>query len=378
MKAFKTRIYPTEYQAKLIEKTLGCCRWVYNNGLAFKIAQYKDGKKKVGAYDLINKLPEQKKEFEWLKEVDSQSLQQSLLDLNCAYNYFFQKVCGFPSFHKKGQKDSYRTTIAKRETKHGIKIPKVGTLKTAEPIKKKWNIHNATISKRAGKYFISLLIDFTPNKVKHKDKAIGIDLGIKTFAVLSNGIEYDNIKTTKQYETQLARAQRRLSKMQKGSNNYHKQKIKVGRIYLKISNVRNDYLNKISTAIAKQYELIAVEDLNISGMIKNHSLAKSIADCSWGEFVRQLEYKSLWYGGAVKKIGRFEPSSKTCSACGYVMDKMPLNIRKWTCPCCGETHDRDVNAAKNILKIALAGSEGEPVDTYDIGRIEQENLKVAQ
>lgn len=375
MKAFKTRIYPTIEQAILIDKTIGCCRFVYNNGLNVKITQYKKDKTSISCYDLIKKLPKQKQEFEWLKEVEAQALQQSLMDLDSSYKKFFQEHKGFPKYHKKGIKDSFRSLSAKYVTRHKIKLPKIGEVKVAEKIKKKWNIRSATISKRAGIYFVSLLVDYVPPKIEKTGEAVGIDVGVKTFAVLSNGKQYENIKTLKKYEDKLTRLQRILSHTQKGSNNRNKAKTKLARLYLKMANIRQDFLNKTSSEIARNYSLVAIEDLNIVGMLKNHKLAKSISDCSWGEFMRQLKYKCEWYGCELHKIGRFEPSSKLCSICGYKMDKMPLNIREWTCPNCNTHHDRDLNASMNILKIALSDREEESVDTVDISSLEQENLE---
>lgn len=375
MKAFKTRIYPTIEQIELIEKTFGCCRFVYNKGLECKKVAYEKDKANVSAYDLINRLPQQKKEFEWLKEVETKALQQSLLDLQSAYAKFFREHKGFPKFHKKGEKESYRTPTPKYSSKHSIYIPKVGIIKTAEKIRKKWIIKNATISKRAGLYFVSILIEYTPPKIIKSDEMVGIDLGIKDFAILSNGTKYKNIKSLKQQEDKLARLQRNLNHTQKGSNNRENLKIKIARLHLHIANKRNDYLHKISTEIINRYSLIAIENLNVKGMMQNHKLAKSIADCSWSEFVRQLEYKASWHNCELRKIGRFEPSSKLCSVCGYKMVEMPLNIRKWGCPNCHTVHDRDVNAANNILKIALSGREEEPVDTVNGSSLEQENLE---
>lgn len=260
-------------------------------------------------------------------------------------------------------------------SRHFIYLPKIGAVKTAEKIKKKWDIHNATISKRAGQYFISLLIDCEPPKVQKTDGVVGIDLGVKTFATLSDGIKYENPKTLRKYEDKIARYNRQLSRTQKGSNNRKKVKEKLARLHLKVSNIRQDYLHKMSHEIVNRYSFVAIEDLNIAGMVKNHNLAKSIFDCSWGEFVRMLEYKCSRYGCELRKIGRFEPSSKLCSNCGYKMSEMPLNIREWTCPNCGTYHDRDINAAINILNIALSGRKVEPVDTVDIGSLEQENLE---
>lgn len=366
MKAFKTRIYPTIEQAELIEKTFGCCRFVYNKGLECKKLAYEKDKTNISVYDLIKQLTQQKKEFKWLKEVEAQALQQSLLNLQSSYAKFFHEHKGFPGFHKKGEKESFRTLSPKYSSRHSIYIPKIGIVKTAERIRRKWIIKNATLSKHAGLYFVSILIEYTPPKIIKSGEVTGIDLGIKYFAILSDGTKYKNIKSLKQQENKLARLQRQLSRTQKGSNNHNKLKIKVARFHLYISNKRNDYLHKISTEITNRYSLIAVETLNVKGMMQNHKLAKSIADCSWSEFLRQLGYKAKWYNCEIRKIGRFEPSSKLCSVCGYKMAEMPLDIRKWECPNCHTIHDRDINAANNILRIALSGREEEPVDTCAI------------
>lgn len=375
LKAFKTRIYPNAEQTVLIEKTFGCCRFVYNNGLDCKIEAYNKDKTNLSAYDLIKRIASLKKEFEWLKEVEAQTLQQSLLDLEKAYKSFFKEHGGFPKFKKKGDKDSFRTFRTHFVSRHFIYLPKIGAVKTAEKMKKKWHIYNATISKRAGKYFISLLIDYESSKVQKTGEIVGIDLGIKTFATLSDGTKYENPKTLSKYENKIARCQRQLSRTQKGSNNRKKVKEKLARLHLKVSNIRQDYLQQMSHEIANRYSFVAIENLNIAGMVKNHNLAKSISDCSWGEFVRMLEYKCSWYDCELRKIGRFEPSSKLCSNCGYKMSEMPLNIREWICPNCGTHHDRDVNAAINILNIALSGREEEPADTVNTGSLEQENLE---
>lgn len=361
MKALKCRLYPTKEQEVLLEKTLGCCRFAYNDALAHRIEQYKKGVK-ISSYDLMKRLTLQKTEKEWLKEVDSVALQQSLLDLDSAYKKFFKEKKGFPKFHKKGIKDSFRTLSVKKETRHFIKLPKIGKIRLSEPLKRKLNIHNATISKKARKYYVSLLVDYKPPIIKKEKNEIGIDVGIKNFATLSNGVTYENVKTTERYAKRLAVLQRRLERKQKCSKNREKAKLAVAKLNMKVANVRNDYLNKISTAIAKQYSFVGIEDLNIKGMLRNHSLARSIADCSWSEFFRQLQYKCSWYGCELQKIGRFEPSSKTCSHCGYVLDKLSLKTREWVCPHCGTHHDRDVNAAKNILAIALSGRQGELVE----------------
>lgn len=375
MKAIKTQIYPTTEQAILIDKTFGCCRFVYNNGLSVKKEAYEKDEKQISIYDLMKMLPIQKKENLWLKEVDSVSLQQSLNDLEVAYKNFFREHNGFPCFHKKGVKDSYRTLNAVLLSKRFLRLPKVGAVKLSENIYTTKKIRSATISKQAGKYFVSLLFDYCPYKVNKEKNEVGIDVGIKDLAILSDGTVFENIKTTKKHEKRLSVLQRRLSKKRKGSKNREKAKLKVSRLYQKMANIRNDYLNKITTAITKRYSLVAVENLNTKGMMKNHNLAKSISDCSWGEFINKLMYKGIWYGCEIIKIGRFEPSSKMCSSCGCVMDKMPLNVREWKCPHCGYYNDRDLNAAKNILKIALSGRQGESVEMSSLDEsMKQKNL----
>lgn len=372
LKSFKAQIYPTAKQCELIDKTIGCCRFVYNFGLS-KIKENKS----ISIFDLMTNIVNLKKteEFIWLNEVEAQALQQSLIDLK--NNLKNHKTLNLKNlkYRKRDEATSFRTLKPQIISKKFIKLPKIGIIKTACNVKKKWQIKNATISKKVGKYFISFLIEYTPPKVNKNREQVGIDVGIKSFAVLSNGKEYKNLRILRKYEDRLGRLQRILSHTQKGSNNRNKVKTKLGRLYLKVANIRQDFLNKTSNEIAKSYSLVAIEDLNILGLLKNHKLSKSISDCSWGEFVRQLEYKCKWYNCELRKIGRFEPSSKLCSVCGYKMDKMPLNIREWTCPNCGTHHDRDLNASINILKIALSGREEEPVDTGVTKHLEQENLE---
>lgn len=375
MRATKIRIYPNKEQEELINKTIGCCRYVCNNGLAQKIFLWESEKKSISVYELMKRLTLMKKEFSWLSEVDSVSLQQSLNDLEVAYKNFFRKHNGFPKFHKKGVKDSYRTIKVSIVSSFVIKLPKLGKIKTAERISKHKKIRSATICKEAGKYYVSLLYDWKAPIIKKEDVKVGIDAGIKTFAVLSNGIEYKNIKVLKGKEKRLKTLQRRLSKKQRRSKNCEKARLKLSRLHKRIANIRKDYLHKISTAIAKQYSFVAIEDLNVKGMLKNHKLAKSITDCSWSMFFDMLSYKSKWYGCELVKIGRFEPSSKMCNNCGCIMDKMPLNVREWKCPHCGYYNDRDLNAAKNILKIALSGRQGESVEMSSLDEsMKQKNL----
>ena len=377
-KAYKFRIYPNKTQENLLQKTFGCVRFIYNHFLDRRIKAYEQNKKTISYNECSKELTQLKKEKKWLKEPDKSSLQNALKHLDTAYKNFFREQNGFPCFHKKGVKDSYRTLNAVLLSKRFLRLPKVGPVKLSENIYKKKKIHSVTISKQAGKYYVSLLFDYSPYRINKEKNQVGIDVGIKDLAILSDRTVFENIKTTKKYEKRLSVLQRRLSKKCKGSKNREKAKLKVSRLYQKMANIRNDYLNKITTAITKRYSLVAVENLNTKGMMKNHNLAKSISDCSWGEFINKLMYKGIWYGCEIIKIGRFEPSSKMCSSCGCVMDNMPLSVREWTCPHCGTHHDRDLNAAKNILNFALSGRQEElgKLPTM-VGALNQENLGVA-
>jgi putative transposase len=295
------------------------------------------------------------KEYEWLNEVSAQSLQQTLKNLETAYGFFFKKTAKFPNFKSKRDKQSYRLV-----QQIFIEGDKLRISKFQEGIK--INIHKplqgklkfVTISKTSSdKYFASILCE-VPKKIKPKTgKSIGIDLGITDFIVTSDGNKIKNPNFNRKHKQTLKNAQKHLSRKQKGSNRYNKQRIKVARIHEKITNSRKDFQHKLSTKLVSEHDLISVESLAVKNMIKNHKLAYSIQDSGWSEFVRQLEYKAQWYNKSVIKIDRFYPSTKTCSSCDYIIDKLPLNIRSWKCPKCLQEHDRDVNAAKNILRQGL-------------------------
>jgi len=360
-KAYQYRIYPNKNQQELLEKHFGCVRFVYNYGLSKKIEAYQKDKKRLSCFDLINELAELKKEkeFEWLKEVNSQSLQMSLRNLDNAFTKFFREKKGFPNFKSKKKNINSFQVPQHLKLTDKLSLPKIPDIKIKQHRKLEGKIKTATVSKNpTGKYYVSILTeqigDF-PKKPKISDKTtIGIDLGIKTFATFSDGRKIENPRCLKNSLKKLKKQQKRLSRKVKGSNNRKKQIHKVALIHEKIKYQRSDFLHKITHQLThdKQVKSIAVEDLNVKGMMKNRCLAQAISDVSWGEFRKQLEYKTDWYGRNLLVIGRFEASSKTCS-CGVVNQKLKLSDREWTCEKCGKTHDRDVLASQNIKNFAL-------------------------
>lgn len=362
LKAFKFKIYPNQEQQVLIEKHIGCVRFVYNWGLAKKIEHYQQNKEKVSCFELTKELTILKKEkdFEWLNEVNSQSLQMSLRNLDDAFTKFFREKKGFPKFHKKTGKKSFQVPqhVKINFENNTIQLPKINKVKINLHRKFEGKIKTCTISKNAlNQYFIAILIDDNiefPQKVEITEQtAIGIDLGIKDFAIFSDGTKISNPKNTKKYATNLAKHQKRLARKKVKSKRRELQRKKVAKIHLKVVNSRNDFLHKISSNIVKKYDTIITENLNISGMVKNHNLAKAISDCSWGNFTNMLEYKCSWYGKNFVQIGRFEPSSKICNVCGTINQSLTLKDREWTCDNCSTIHDRDVNASLNIKKFGL-------------------------
>ena len=365
-KSYKFRLYPNKEQELLIQKTFGCARFVYNQCLAYKIDKYKTEEVSLSRIDMNNyKNRTLKAEYEWLKEVDKFALDNAVTNLDSAYQKFFREHKGFPKFKsKKNNHKSYKTncnysgrpTIEVDFDNLKIKLPKLKWIKTRGVRRFKGKIKSATISQTpSGKYYCSVLVeqeDYKP--LVETGCNVGIDLGIKDFAVTSDGDKISNPKYLAKSEKKLIKLQRQLSRKSSGSNNRNKARIKLARAWEKITNQRTDFLQKLSTELIRKYDIICLEDLNVSGMVKNHHLAKSISDCSWSEFVRMLQYKADWYGKTVSKIDRFYPSSQTCSCCGCVNpETKDLSVRKWICPDCGVAHDRDVNAAKNILRQGL-------------------------
>ncbi len=353
LKAYKYRISPTKSQAELINKHIGSCRFVYNLALETKQMAYAGNRINLSCFDLVKQLPDLKTECGWLKEVNSQSLQQSIVNLDTAFTKFFKGQADFPNFKKKTARQSFnvpQNVVIKGDKlffpkfKNGIKIVLHRDIKG--------DIRQATIIKTpTGKYFASILVENNkelPKKKPIKEKtAIGIDLGIKTFLVTSNGKEFDNPKFLKKSLARLKFVQSKYCK-----NKGKRTKYRLQRLHEIVANQRKDFLNKTSTELIKNHDSICIEDLNIKGMVKNHKLAQAITDVSWGEFVRQLEYKAEWYGKNIIRIGRFEPSSKTCSCCGAINKELTLQDREWTCVC-GGVLNRDFNAAINIKNFAL-------------------------
>ena len=361
-KSYKFRLYPTEKQMMMFEKTFGCSRFIWNQMLADKIAYYKET-----GQTLKNTPAQYKKNYPWLKEVDSLALCNVQLNLQKAYKSFFQSNFGFPKFKSKRHHQSYRTNnnhgnIAVYNNK--VKLPKIGWVRLKQHRKMTGLIKGATISKTAtGKYYVSILCETDIQPYPKTNSSIGIDLGLSHFAILSTGEKIENPRFLVSSSKKLAREQKilsrralvakRLGRSLMDCSNYQKQKLKVARLHEKISNQRRDFLAKLSTTLIKNHDRICMEDLRSKNLMRNHHLAKAIGDASWSEFVRMLEYKAEWYGKQVSKISRWFPSSQLCSNCGFNSGKKPPRIREWTCENCNCHHDRDLNASVNILNEGL-------------------------
>jgi len=373
-RAYRFRFYPTHEQADMLARTFGCARFAYNYMLRLRTDAWYQRQERVGYHETSAALTALKKtpEHAWLNEVSSVPVQQALRHLQTAFANFFAKRAKYPSFRRKGSVQSAEyTTSAFKFDGALLKLAKMD-----EPLAIRWSRKlpegakptTVTVSKdTAGRYHVSILCDDAVSPKKTVASKVGIDLGLTHFAILSNGEKIAAPNTFRKNENKLAKLQRRLAKKQKGSVRRAKAKLKVAKLHARVADSRRDFLHKLSTRLINENQVIAIESLAVSNMQKNRRLAKSISDASWSEFARQLTYKAEWYGRTLVGIDRWYPSSKRCSDCGHTVQKMPLRVREWTCPECGAIHDRDVNAARNVLAAGLAVSaHGESVSPMSL------------
>ncbi|TGC09745.1 IS200/IS605 family element RNA-guided endonuclease TnpB [Methanolobus halotolerans] len=364
LKACKYRMYPTKEQEEKFFQHFGACRFIYNWGLEQKIKTYEQDSKSISRFDLNKGITMLKRDgkHDWLKEVNSQSLQGATLNLDNAFTKFFREKKGFPKF--KSRKNPVQAYNVPQNYKVDIEnnriyLPKIGNVKTIlHRSLGDGDLKTATVSRTStGKYYISILVDDNREFPEKSDfsvnDTVGVDVGIKNFAITSNGDKIDNPRHLKNSMEKLKVLSKRLSRKQKGSKNRNKARQQVAKFHEKIRNQRHDFQHKVSTKLVSENQAIAVETLNVSGMLKNHCLAQHITDASWASFITKLEYKAEWYGKTILRIGRFEPSTKICNVCGFHNSSMTLADRKWKCPECNANHDRDINASINIKKFAL-------------------------
>ena len=353
-KAYKFRLYPNQEQQQFLAKCFGCSRFLYNHFLRLTTDVYADCQKSLRYQEWAKLLTSLKKEFEWLKEVNSQALQQTLKDLETAYSRFFKGLAKFPTFKKRSNRQSFRVPQHFSITEKGkLKLPKMSPIKMVIHREIKGDIKNVTVSKTpSGKYYASIVTELDIPKAPLNGKKIGMDLGIKDFCITNKPEKFENPRYFQRSLRRLKIRQRRLSRKVKGSNNKRKARVRVAKIHEKVANQRLDYQHKISLKLTGENQVISCEDLNIKGMVKNRKLAKQISDVAWGQFLTLLEYKGDIYGCEIKRVDRFFPSSKRCSSCGYIKEDLTLKDREWTCPECHANHDRDINACHNLLQFS--------------------------
>ena len=362
LKAYKYRIYPNNEQTVQIAKTFGCCRFVYNQALAYRKEKYEKEKKSMSRTDCNNYCNrELKTQYEWLKEVDKFALTNAIYNMDSAYQKFFKEHAGYPKFKSKhDSRKSYTTNYTNGNISVDfdagkIKLPKLKQVRVKLHRGFTGQIKSATVSQvPSGKYYVSVLVETEHEPLPETEGKIGLDLGVKDICITSDGRKYGNPQILSKMERKLAKLQRQLANKEKGSSNYYKTKRQIALCHEKIANTRKDYLHKLSHEIISENQVIVSENLQIKNMVKNHHLAKSISDVSWYELTRQLTYKAEWNERKYVKIDTFYASSQLCSVCGYQnTGTKDLSVRKWICPKCGAKHDRDVNAAKNILAEGL-------------------------
>lgn len=361
LKGMKYRLYPTREQEALLAKSFGCARYAYNWAIDVRSQAYAQGRKTPSRFDLNKLMTAEKRERPWLSDVSDWVLKEAISHACSAYENFFAKRAAFPRF--KSRRDSVQSATWRRPTvkgKNHVFVPKLGVLRFREHRPLEGEIKTVTVSRHAsGRYYVCFQVDDGKEcapKPRHAESAVGIDVGIESFCTLSTGEKVANPRLRESSQKRIAKLQRRLARQRRGSNRYRKTKRRLAREHEKVADERREFLHVLSTRLVNENQVIAVEDLSVKGMLSNHRLAYRIADASWSEFARMLGYKCERHGSHLISCGRFEPSSKMCSTCGKIRKDMPLSVRSWECPECGRRHDRDVNAAVNILNFAVAST----------------------